>query len=64
LQQLQLQVKEAEHELNMLHSQMKQRGLQIPTPQSSNGFSLNTGQVQGVQSQADVEQVKRQLDEL
>lgn len=57
-------MKEAESELHMLHAQMRQRGLQVPTPQSSNGFSLNTGQVQGAQSQADVDQVKRQLDEL
>lgn len=48
----------------MLHSQMRQRGLQVPSAHSSNGFSLNTGQVQGTQSQADVEQVKRQLEDL
>jgi hypothetical protein len=44
---------------------MRTKGIQFNTVQThTSGFSLNSGQVMGVQSSSDYDHVKRQLEEI
>jgi hypothetical protein len=60
LQALQQQVRDAEAELNILHQQMRSRGMNpVSVNTQSSGFSLNSGQVLAGQASQDIESVKR-----